>query len=103
MSVINKHFSDCMERFGVNLDNEDIQTIDAGAVIVYPREYFAAFDIGNWHIKPTENTYTVHHMNSSWSTSKKKLYFGVIHFLQKILGFDGYDKLKAAYDKIKKK
>lgn len=103
MSVINKHFSDCMEGFGVNLDNEDIQTIEDGAVIVYPREYFAAFDIGNWHIKPTENTYTVHHMNSSWSTSKKKLYFGVIHFLQKILGFDGYDKLKAKYDKIKKR
>ena len=103
MSVINKHFSDCMESFGVNLDNEDIQSIDDGAVVVYPREYFAAFDIGNWHIKPTENTYTVHHMNSSWSTSKKKLYFGVIHFLQKILGFDGYDKLKAKYDKIKKR
>lgn len=103
MSVINKHFSDCMENFGVNLDNEDLQAIDGGAVVVYPREYFAAFDISNWHIKPTENTYTVHHMNSSWSTSKKKLYFGVIHFLQKILGFDGYDKLKAKYDKIKKR
>lgn len=103
MSVINKHFSDCMESFGVSLDNEEIQTIDEGAVIVYPREYFAAFDIGNWHIKPTENTYTIHHMNSSWTTSKKKLYFGVIHFLQKILGFDGYDKLKAKYDRIKKR
>ena len=103
MSVINKHFSDCMESFGVSLDNEEIQNIDEGAVIVYPREYFAAFDIGNWHIKPTENTYTIHHMNSSWTTSKKKLYFGVIHFLQKILGFNGYDKLKAKYDRIKRK
>jgi len=103
MSVINKHFSDCMESFGVSLDNEEIQNIDEGAVIVYPREYSAAFDIGNWHIKPTENTYTIHHMNSSWTTSKKKLYFGVIHFLQKILGFDGYDKLKAKYDRIKRK
>ena len=103
MSVINKHFSDCMESFGVNLSSENLQTIDEGAVIVYPREYFAAFDISNWHIKPTENTYMVHHMNSSWSTSKKKVYFGVIHFLQKVLGFDGYDKLKAKYDKIKKR
>ncbi len=103
MSVINEHFSNCMEGFGVNLDNEELQTIDGNAVIVYPREYFAAFDIGNWHIKPTEKTYTIHHMNSSWSTSKKKIYFGVIHFLQKILGFDGYDKLKAKYDKLKKK
>lgn len=103
MSVINEHFSKCMEKFGVSLDNEDFQTIDGGAVAVYPREYFAAFDIGNWHIKPTDTTYTIHHMNSSWSSSKKKLYFGVIHILQKVLGFEGYDKLKAKYDRIKKK
>lgn len=103
MSVINEHFSNCMEGFGVNLDNEETQTIDDGAVIVYPREFFAAFDISNWHIKPTDKTYTIHHMNSSWSSSKKKLYFGVIHFLQKILGYKGYDKLKGMYDKVKKK
>ncbi len=103
MSVINEHFSNCMEKFGVDLSNEETQVIDNGAVVVYPREFFAAFDIGNWHIKPTERTYTIHHMNSSWSTSKKKLYFGVIHFLQKILGFKGYDKLKGLYDKVKGK
>ena len=43
------------------------------------------------------------HSVESLYLSKKKLYFGVIHFLQKILGFDGYDKLKAKYDKIKKR
>lgn len=103
MSVINEHFSNCMESFGVNLEDESFRVLADGEIAVYPREYFAAFDIGNWHIKPTAETYTIHHMNSSWSTSKKKLYFGVIHFLQKMLGFDGYDKLKAKYDKLKKK
>lgn len=102
MSVINEHFSHCMEKYGVDLSDESFRTISDGKIAVYPREFFAAFDIGNWHIKPTANTYTIHHMNSSWSTSKKKFYFGVIHFLQKILGYKGYDKLKAIYDRIKK-
>ena len=67
------------------------------------RDYFAAFDISNWHIKPTENTYTIHHMNASWSSKKKKLYFSTIKAWQRILGIKGYDKLKGAYDKLKKK
>ena len=103
MSVINEHFSKLLETYGVDLCDESFHTYQNGEIAVYPREYFAAFDIGNWHIKPTANTFTIHHMNSSWASSKKKLYFGVINFLQKILGFDGYDKLKAAYDKVKKK
>lgn len=103
MSVINEHFSNLMESHGVSLSDENFNTYDNGKIAVYPREFFAAFDICNWHIKPTDKTYTIHHMNSSWSSSKKKLYFGVIHFLQKVLGFDGYDKLKAKYDRVKKK
>ena len=42
-------------------------------------------------------------MNSSWSSKKKKVYFGVIHFLQKLLGYKGYDKLKSFYDRIRGK
>ena len=102
MSVINEHLSKHMEKYGVDLDNEEYRTLEDGRIAIYPREYFAAFDIGNWHIKPTPNTYTIHHMNSSWSTKKKKVYFGVIHVLQKILGYKGYDKLKSVYDKMKK-
>lgn len=103
MSVINEHFSRYMEKVGVVLTDESLRTIETGKIAIYPREYFAAFDIGNWHICPTEKTYTIHHMNSSWSSKKKKVYFGVIHFLQKILGYKGYDKLKSVYDKIRGK
>ena len=102
MSVINQHFSEFLERkCGINLLDERLQILEESKTIVYPREYFAAFDISNWHIKPTENTFTIHHMNASWSNSKKKIYFGFIHLLQKILGFDGYDKLKGLWDHIK--
>ena len=75
MSVINQHFTELLEqRLKINLMDESFQSLDDGKVVIYPREYFAAFDINNWHIKPTDNTYTIHHMNSSWSSSKKKLY-----------------------------
>lgn len=103
MSVINEHFSKYMEKVGVNLEDESFRLLDEGKIAVYPREYFAAFDISNWHIKPTKNTYTIHHMNSSWSSKKKKVYFSVIHCLQTVLGYNGYDKLKAIYDKVRGK
>lgn len=102
MSVINEHFSKLMETHGVDLCDENMRTIMNGTIAIYPRDYFAAFDIKNWHIKPTENTYTIHHMNASWSSTKKKIYFSTILFLQKVLGYKGYDKLKMFYDRIKK-
>lgn len=103
MSVINEHFSKLAEKWGVDLDKEEYQALNGNQIVVYPREYFAAFDIKNCHIKPTSNSYTVHHMNASWGTLKKKLYFNAIHILQMILGYDGYDKLKFVYDGLKKK
>lgn len=103
MSVINEHFSNYMEKVGVDLNDESYRLLEENTIAIYPREYFAAFDIGNWHISPTKNTYTIHHMNSSWSSKKKKVYFATIHFLQKILGYKGYDNLKAVYDKARGK
>lgn len=101
MSVINEHFSRLAKQWGVDFDNEGFQELQDGKIAIYPRDYFAAFDIGNWHVKVTDNTYTVHHMNASWGNKSLKLYFRVIYMLQKILGYDGYDKLKAIYDKVK--
>lgn len=103
MSVINEHFSNYMEKHGVDLNDESYRLLNDGKIAIFPREYFAAFDIGNWHIKPTKNTYTIHHMNSSWSSKKKKAYFATIHFMQKLLGYKGYDRLKAFYDRMRGK
>ena len=101
MSVINEHFSQYMQGYGVDLENESYREIPELQLAIYPREYFAAFDIGNWHIKPTKNTYTIHHMNASWSNGRKKVYFSIIKMLQRILGFKGYDRLKGKIDKMR--
>ena len=104
MTPINDKFSAYLaENAGLDLNDESFRTMDNGKIKIYPRSSFAAFDIGNWHISPTEDTYTIHHMNASWSSKKKKLYFGVIKALQKILGIKGYDRLKGVYDKARKK
>lgn len=99
-STINEHFSDQAERWGVDLDRDEMQNFGEN-YIVYPREIFCGFDVKNWHIKVTENTCVVHHMASSWVNSRKKLYFATIYFLQKMLGYRKYDKLKALYDRFK--
>ena len=65
-------------------------------IAIYPIEYFAAFDVKNWHEKVTGNTYTIHHMNASWVNGKKRFYFTVIKVLQKILGYNNYDRFKGS-------
>lgn len=103
MSVINKHFSELARQWGVDLEHEQFQELQGGKIAIYPRDYFAAFDIGNWHVKTTNNTYTVHHMNASWGSNSLKLHLLVIHILQKILGHKGYDRLKTMFYRTKSK
>lgn len=104
MTPINDKFTEYLEK-NVSLDSADesLRTINDEKIIIYPREYFSGFDISNWHEKTTEKTCCIHHMNSSWSSGKKKVYFGIIHFLQKVLGYKGYDRLKGFYDHIRGK
>lgn len=101
MSVINEHFSSYLQQYGVQLDDEGQRIIPEYKIAIYPREFFSAFDIKNWHVKMTDKTYTIHHMNASWSTKKKKAYFMTIHVLQKILGYKCYDKIKGIYDRLR--
>ncbi len=99
MTPINVGFSSLMEKQGIDLDKNEFQEIGA-TIAVYPIPIFCGFDVSNWHIKPTDETCTIHHMNASWVNGKKKLYFKTILFLQKILGYRLYDYLKK---KIRKK
>lgn len=92
MTVINDGFSKLMEKKGVDLDRNEYQKL-VGDIVVYPIEYFCGFDVVNWHEDITENTYTVHYMNSSWVSGSAGLKRKVIQTLQKMLGYKTYDKL----------
>ena len=100
-TVINEGFSKLAEKWGVDLSRNEFQLINDD-IAIYPIEYFAAFDVKNWHEKVTGNTYTIHHMNASWVNGKKRFYFTVIKVLQKILGYNNYDRFKGWYKKIVK-
>lgn len=93
MSVINAGFSQLMEKKGVDLERNEYQELP-GDIAIHPEEYFCGFDVCNWHEQITERTCTVHYMNSSWVSGTKGMKVKLIQTLQKILGYENYDKLK---------
>lgn len=96
MTPINNRFTDLMVKYGLVINNER-QSLCGGLVEIYPFVVFAGNDIENAHVKITEETCTIHRFQSSWKkmTPMEILKFKIIiPRLQKILGYDRYDKLK---------
>lgn len=67
------------KNFNVHLNNT---YQELGDVTFYPFEFLCAKDLKDGKVKKTEDTYTIHHFQGSWTTPKKK----VIKFLDKYLG-----------------
>lgn len=51
--------------------NDKIQNNDD--IVIYPKEFFTAFDNNICKADITSNTYCVHHFSDSWSTTKGKI------------------------------
>lgn len=98
LTPINDRISELAVKWGLDLDLDTYQELKDN-INVYPRDYFAAFDVYNWHTKVTENTCAIHHMAASWVGPKKKVHFMIIKALQSIIGVQNYDKIR---NKIKK-
>lgn len=94
LMTINEGFSRLMEKQGVDLDCNQFQELYDGQLVVYPIEYFCGFDVVNWHERTTKNTYTVHHMAASWLPGLKGVKLKMIKSLQKLVGYDTYDRIK---------
>lgn len=94
MTVINKGFSDLMEKKGVDLSRNEYQKLADDRIEVYPIEYFCGFDMNNWHEAVTETTYTVHHMAGSWVAGGGTVKRKIIKGLQRLIGYKNYDKLR---------
>ena len=102
LTVINTGFSRQAGEWGIDLSrNEYQETKDH--IAVYPIAYFSAFDIRNWHENPAADTCTIHHMDASWMDKKGTFHIAVIKSLQKILGYERYDRLKGILKKAKRK
>lgn len=100
MTPINNRISELAVKWGLDLDMDAYQELKDN-IKVYPRDYFAAFDIYNWHTKVTENTYAIHHMAASWVGPKKKIRFMIIKAIHSVIGVQNYDKIRSMIKKRK--
>ena len=100
LTCINDRLSELAVHWGLDLDLDAYQELKDN-IKVYPRDYFAAFDVYNWHTKVTENTCAIHYMNSSWAEPKTKLRFMVIKAIHAIIGEQNYDRIRAVIKKRK--
>ena len=94
LTVINDGFSRQAGKWGIDLSKNEFQETESN-IAVYPVTYFSAFDTQNWHVKPSSVTCTIHHMDASWVDKKGYFHIAAIKGLQKILGYDRYDRVKS--------
>lgn len=95
LTPINDKFTELMVKHGLKTDNSR-QSLGNG-VEVYPYIVFCGQDIENSHVKMDSTTCTIHRFQSSWKKSSlliKFKYLIVVKGLQKLLGYDRYDRLK---------
>ena len=96
MTPINNRFTDLLVEHGLLINNKK-QTLCNNSVLIMPYEVFTGYDIENSHPKVTDDTYTIHHFQSSWKkmTIREIIeYKIVVPMIQKIIGYDRYDALK---------
>ena len=99
LTVINDGFSRQAGEWGIDLTRNEYQEAEH-EIVVYPITYFSAFDIQNWHETPGPDTCTIHHMDASWVDKRWSIYIAAIKGVQKILGYERYDKVKGFLNKV---
>ena len=93
LSSINTHLTDMLVEKGLDLSNLNFQILNDG-IVIYPTEYFSAFDMTNWYSKITENTCTVHYMASSWTPYLTRLKAFGYKRLYRLLGENKYVRIR---------
>ena len=61
--------TEIFQEYGLKLDGSLQDVIDTR---VFPSEYFCPLDNVTWELNVTENTYSIHHYDSSWVSEEKK-------------------------------
>lgn len=99
LTVINTGFSRQAGEWGIDLSRNEYQETEQN-IAVYPIAFFSAFDVRNWHEKPSTVTCTIHHMDASWIDKKGLAHVTAIKGLQRILGYERYDRVKSFLNKV---
>lgn len=69
-------------------------------VTVLPEDYLNPKDYQSFELKITENTYSIHHYDSTWKSGNRKIIHSIINILTRIFGKEKVMRIK---DKIKKR
>ena len=80
--------------------NNKKQILKNSLAEIYPIEYFFSFYMDNSYFMPTQNTYTIHHYDGSWTSKKEKVLKIIKRTLAKVIGLDMYDKIRNIKKKI---
>ncbi len=89
-------------RHGLKLDGSMQELED---IYVYPSDYFSPKDYRTGRTVITENTFSIHHYDSSWKGKSAKKYTVLMRILGRIFGAERgvviFGKIMSAKDKIK--
>lgn len=91
---INVSFNPLVEAYGLDLSQDTYQQLSEG-IVVFPTEFFCAFDIENWHPAITEESCVVHYMASSWRGNRIKIKILILRIVFLLIGTKNYDRLRA--------
>lgn len=100
------NYKTCVEQMSELLEENnitiDINTENIFGIPVYPDEFFCGFDVTNNCYNITENTISVHHYSGSWVDNKHKLKNKIKRLISRIIGKNGYSKLRQIKRYIKR-
>lgn len=88
--------SQCLEKYNVKKNSNEIQKLKDG-IVIYPREYFYPLSYGHDNNCFTDNTHMVHYYDASWINNKKKLEL----YLVRKIGRNNTLKIEKTYAKGK--
>lgn len=85
-----KYLAELMQSEGLILNGKEQQVKE---VHVYPADYFNPYDSLTGKLKKTENTYSIHWYDASWSdTSQGRL--KINRFIRRIIGVENMERMK---------
>ena len=93
MTSINASIAPLFVKRGLNLNKSEYQHISEN-IAVYPTDYFCAFNMDDWYPEPTNRTYTIHFMASSWQSKKIKFKIALFYIMRKCLGDKNYNTFR---------
>lgn len=91
--------TDLMRKQGLCLNNQK-QSLEDGTV-VFPEEYFSAYELRYEHNIRSRNTYTVHHFSASWMPLDIRIKKQIKKLLSRLLGADRFQKLLSGLQNVR--